>query len=99
LLTDWEYQQSHEEVHGRAFNGPEGTEEMLYQIPQSLVARLAMLTSNDCDGYGAAWARQGDRDVEIDGPESGWIMRLSELAAFAKRAVAEHRGMYLWMSV
>lgn len=99
ILMGWNEQQASDEIHGRAFIGPEETEEMLFETPPTLVARLAAISSDECSHYGARWAECADCDLEPSDLDTDRISRLTVLTAFARRAIAEKRGMYLWMSV
>jgi hypothetical protein len=108
VLMGWDDERANEEVNGRCLIGPMASDESVIEVHPALIARMAELSSDECVRYGAEWAEehrennlnvlgQSMEDIAPTGPDSDWITRLSELSALAKLAVADKRGMYMWI--
>lgn len=109
ILIGWDAERSSSEIHGRAYIGPPEAEVAVCEFPRVLLQRLAELNEHECALRGHEWAiaarkaaggipNEFIRNELTSIPESDWIARVSDLSSLAKRAMADGRSMFLWMS-
>lgn len=82
--------------------GDESEGPWISRFPDTLVLRLAELSSDDITHYGTAWsASEVWRDHRGRMPDdiSGIIEYLRDLCRLARLAVTEQKTMYMWMSL
>lgn len=72
----------------------------IYRLPDTLVERLANLTSAEVIHNGQAWGAAIQHDYEKHPPDvSGIVPYLQELCQLAKHPSLERKHMYMWMSL
>jgi hypothetical protein len=98
VVMGWDEPFSADEISGRQLIGPDSTEIAVFEIPPELLRRLESLSPAECESFGMEWGRRMQEINEFGvGSPADWAARLCELSAFAKRAAAENRKMYVWI--
>jgi hypothetical protein len=108
VVMDWDHDNAKSEIHGRIYAGPEGTEQLLFELPPPFVARLAATTAESYATLTSRWASKiradaatipnpRRKEMELGRPDSEWVTRLSEIARLAKVATESHRAMFMWI--
>src|SRR5258708_324979 len=85
-----------------AESGDEAEGLWICQFPDSLVARLAELTSDEIARYGEAWANTDEWRREGVGTReqvAEIVTLLGDYCRLAARAQAEGKRMYMWISL
>jgi hypothetical protein len=109
MLLGCDRETATDEIIAREVRGPVDSDELVWELPEAFVYKLADITDPDSERLGKLWAAKHAEDAatiqdesarafELAIPEALWVERLQALTKIIRAASNSDSRLYLWMS-